>query len=285
MPLQSDTKNRWSTKISFFYKELLQLKSCFSFVISFTFIFIFWFSFTFILMFLFLYFCKYSTNFEIIYVELIWIYNYLYSRSILLITLTICVTIFIAFTYDWFDEELNIIFIIVFLLIFFIFIISTKDGPVSADHLSSCIFIEKSYKLSKRFKLYKSKYFDKLNDYNKIYNFFIAVVYCFCLFLIIIHPYRIYTYGNYTRFFNICLVLLPISDLGHHTYVSYRLLLSLFTTAPFLFLFLFLFTFASTQTLANKKEVTILPPIVEVPENPNPLDPDNIFGLQSKFEE
>lgn len=29
-----------------------------------------------------------------------------------------------------------------------------------------------------------------------------------------------------------------------------------------------------------KKELTILPTILEVPENPNPLDPENIFGLQ-----
>lgn len=283
MPLQSDTKKkRFFTKFSFFYKELLHIKCCFYFLISFTFIFIFWFSFTFILVFLLLYFCKYSTNFDINSVELIWICNYLYSRSILLITLTICVTIFIAFTSAWFDEELNIIFII-FLLIIFIFIISTTDGPLSPDHLSSCIFIEKSYKISKRFKLYKSKYFDKLNDYNKIYNFFIAVIYCLFLFLIIINPYIFYTYGNYTCFFNNCRVWLPISDLGSNTYVSYLLILSFFTTAPFLFLFLFRFDYA--LTLANKKELSIPTTIDEIPERPNPLDPDNIFGLQSKMEE
>lgn len=258
MLLQSDTKKkRFSTKISFF-SELLQFK-CFSFL----------FSFTFILVLFLLYFCKDFTNFEINSVELIRICNYIYSRSFLLITLFVSVAIFLALIYVWIDEELNRIFIIIFLLIIFIFILSIMDGPVSPDHVSCYIFIK--------------KYFYKLNDYNKIIIFIIAVVYCLFLFLIIINPYKFYTYGNYTCFFNTCRVLLPcvlsvahytISDLGLQTYFSFRLLLSFFTSTTFLF------TFAPALVLTRSRGVTILPTIDEIPKITNPLDIDNIFGLQ-----
>jgi hypothetical protein len=143
-------------------------------------------------------------------------------------------------------------------LIFFIFIISTTGGPVAPFHLSSFIFIA------------------------------VAVVYCLFLFLMVIHHYKFYTYENYTCFFRICRVLLPsvlpaahykIPDIGLQTYLSFRLLLSFFTSPTILF------TFAPALVLARSKEVTILPTIDEIPKITNPLDPDNIFGLQFKIEE
>jgi len=100
-----------------------------------------------------------------------------------------------------------------------IFIISYTYAPVSPDHISSGLFIYKSDKISNLFKLYKSKYFYKLidYDYNKMYNIYFAP---------------------------------------------------------------FLLTSAAATAPARSKELTILPTIPEVPTTPNPLDPDNIFGLQ-----
>ena len=44
------------------------------------------------------------------------------------------------------------------------------------------------------------------------------------------------------------------------------------------------FTSAPAPAPASTREVTILPTIEEHPKTTNPLDPDNIFGLQFKFE-
>jgi hypothetical protein len=218
----------------------------------------------------------------------------LYSWSFLLITLTFAVALIIAFTYALFDEELNLIFIIILFLIILILIliISSTYAPVSPDHLSSGLFIYKSDKLSKIFKLYKSNYLDKLsklNDYNQIYNIYIAVIYCFFI-IIITYPYSFYTYESYPcecPLYTPCLFLHPcifhgphyhIPDLLLHPSFSSPLLPTLFTSAPFLC------TSAPAPAPTPSREVTIQTPIVEHPETTNPLDPDNIFGLQLKFE-
>lgn len=252
------------------------------------------FSFSFILVFLLIYIFQYSTNFGIISVELIIICNYFYSWSLLLITLTFAVALIIAFTYALFDEELNLIYIIFLLFIIWIWILkfSSPYAPVSPYHFSSGLFNYKSYKISKISKLYKSKYFynlSKLNDYNKFYNIYIAVFYCFFI-IILTYPYSFYTYESYPcdcPFYPPCPFLLPcilpgphynIPDLLLHPYFSSPVLPSLFTSAPFLC------TSAPAPAPASSREVIILPPIEEEPEFTNPLDPDNIFGLQFKFE-
>lgn len=247
-------------------------------------IFSFCFSFSFILVFLLFYIFQDSTNFGIISVELLRICNYLYSWSLILITLTFAVALIIAFTYALFDEELNLIIIIILFLIILILIISSTYAPVSPDYLSSGLFIYKSDKLSRIFKLYKSKYFYKLiklNDYNQIYNIYIAVIYCFIV-IIRIYPYSFYTYESYPcecPFLHQCIFPAPhyyIPDLCLHPSFSSPLLPTFFKSAPFFF--------KSAPAPAPSREVTILPPIVEQPETTNPLDPDNIFGLQFKFE-
>jgi hypothetical protein len=45
-----------------------------------------------------------------------------------------------------------------------------------------------------------------------------------------------------------------------------------------------LFSSAPSPAPGPSSEFTILIPIYEHPETTNPLDPDNIFGLQFKFE-
>jgi len=207
-------------------------------------IFSFCFSFSFILVFLLFYIFQDSTNFGIISVELLRIYNYLYSWSLILITLTFAVALIIAFTYALFDEELNLIIIIILFFIIFILIISSTYAPVSPDHLSSGLFIYKSDNLS--IKLYKSKYFYKLiklNDYNQIYNIYIAVIYCFII--ILTFTYSFYTYESYPcecLFYPPCPLLhqcifpaphCNIPDLCLHPSFSSPLLPTLFKSAPF----------------------------------------------------
>jgi len=57
-------------------------------------------------------------------------------------------------------------------------------------------------------------------------------------------------------------------------------------TYPYSFYTYEIFTTASAHAPAppTSKKLTILPPIAEEPETTNPLDPDNIFGLQFKYE-
>ena len=166
-------------------------------------IFSYCFSFSFILVFLLFYIFQDTTKFGIYSVELIRICNYLYSWSLWLITLTFAVAIIIAFTYTFLDEELNFIFIFIFIiiLIFFIliFIIASTDDTVSPYHISSCLFIYKSDKLSKIL-LYKSNYFFKLNilkDFYQIYNIYIPVI-DGLIFIFITYPYCFYIYVLYS---------------------------------------------------------------------------------------
>jgi len=48
----------------------------------------------------------------------------------------------------------------------------------------------------------------------------------------------------------------------------------------YIFSVCFSFRFTAAPAATRSKELTILPTIPEVPTTPNPLDPDNIFGLQ-----
>lgn len=262
-------------------------------------IFSFCFSFSFILALLLIYIFQDSTNFGIISVELIRICNYLYSWSLLLITLTFAVALITAFSYWFFDEEINLIliFIIILFLVILILIISSTYAPVSPDQLSSGLFIYKSDKISKIFKLYKSKFFyklSKLNDYNQIYNIYFAVIYCF-FFIILIYHYSFYTYDSYPcecPLYTPCPLLHPCIFPSPHDLISDFCLHPSFYSANcfsclhtyFIYISSIFFTLAPAPVRAPSREVTILPPIPEHPEIPNPLDIDNIFGLQFNFE-
>lgn len=157
----------------------------------------------------------------------------------------------------------------------------------------------------------KSKYFDKLsklNDYNQIYNIYIALIYGFIIF-ILTYSYCFYTcFYTYERFSCECLLYTPSPllhqwllaspyyqnpDLFFHPYFSSPCFSCPLVRIPLLatgtyFMYIrsiFIFFSSAFYSCARYLEIGYYPYSYRViSKTTNPLDPDNIFGLQFKFE-
>jgi len=140
--------------------------------------------------------------------------------------------------------------------------------------------------------LFKSNHSSHYNFYS-CFSFSFILVFLFCYILpdstkfefLYLELFRLreYTYSGSLFLIKVAVGFFIVCIYALYEEVLYLKFIFILTFFFIIFLFLFSSTFSPVSAASgifHRREVTILPPILEIPETPNPLDPDNIFGLQ-----